>query len=42
MLPLLDSVGTKISHLEEAVGSRLEEVGHALAQAVTEHVLMCF
>jgi hypothetical protein len=31
MLPLLDSVGIKISHLEEVAGSRLEEVGHALA-----------
>jgi hypothetical protein len=26
----------------EAVGSRLEEEGHALAQAVADHVLMCF
>jgi hypothetical protein len=37
MLPLLDSVGRKISQLEEAVGSRLEEEGWALAQAVADH-----
>jgi hypothetical protein len=42
VLPLLDSTGRKISQLEEAVGSRLEEEGHALAQAVADHVLMCF
>jgi hypothetical protein len=42
MLPLLDSAGRKISKLEEAAGSRLEEEGRALAQAVAEHVLMCF
>jgi hypothetical protein len=42
MLPLLDSTSTKISQLEEAVGSRLEEEGRALAQAVAKHVLMCF
>jgi hypothetical protein len=42
MLPLLDSVGRKISQLEEAIGSRLEEEGHALIQAVVDHVLMCF
>jgi hypothetical protein len=41
VLPLLDSVGTKISQLEEAVGSRLME-GRALVQVVAEHVLMCF
>jgi hypothetical protein len=28
--------------LEEAIGSRLEEEGRALAQAVANHVLMCF
>jgi hypothetical protein len=38
----LDSVGRKISQLEEAVGSRLEEEGHTLAQVVADHVLMCF
>jgi hypothetical protein len=42
VLPLLDSAGRKISQLEEAVGSRLEEEGHALARAVADHVLMCF
>jgi hypothetical protein len=31
MLPLLDSAGWKISQLEKAVGSHLEEEGHALA-----------
>jgi hypothetical protein len=42
VVPLLDSAGTKISQLEDAVGSRIEEEGRALAQAVAEHVLMCF
>jgi hypothetical protein len=42
ILPLLDSAGRKISQLEEAVGSRLEEEGCTLAQAVADHVLMCF
>jgi hypothetical protein len=42
VLPLLDSAGRKISQLEEAIGSRLEEEGRALAQAVADHVLMCF
>jgi hypothetical protein len=42
MLPLLDLVKRKISQLEEAVGSHLEEEGRALAQAVADHVLMCF
>jgi hypothetical protein len=42
VLPLLDSTGRKISQLEEVVGSRLEEDGCALAQAVADHVLMCF
>jgi hypothetical protein len=42
VLSLLDSAGRKISQLEEAVSSRLEEEGHALAQAVADHVLMCF
>jgi hypothetical protein len=41
-VPLLDSVMTKISQLEDAVDSRIEEEGRALAQAVAEHVLMCF
>jgi hypothetical protein len=42
MVPLLDSPGTKISQLEDAVSSHIEEEGHALAQAVAEHVLLCF
>jgi hypothetical protein len=42
VLPLLDLAGRKISQLEEAVGSCLEEEGRALAQAVANHVLMCF
>jgi hypothetical protein len=42
ILPLLDSAGRKISQLEEAVDSRMEEEGLALAQAVADHVLMCF
>jgi hypothetical protein len=42
LLPLLDSAGWKISQLEEAVDSHLEEEGRALAQAVADHVLMCF
>jgi hypothetical protein len=28
--------------MEEAVGIRLDEEGRALAQAVADHVLMCF
>jgi hypothetical protein len=42
MVPLLDSSGAKISQLEDAVGSHIEEEGRTLAQAVAEHVLMCF
>jgi hypothetical protein len=42
VLPLLDSAGRKISQLEEAVDSHLEEECRALAQAVADHVLMCF
>jgi hypothetical protein len=42
VLPLLDSAGRKISQLEEVVDSYLEEEGRALAQAVADHVLMCF
>jgi hypothetical protein len=41
-VPLLDSATAKISQLEDAIGSRIEEEGRALAQAVAEHVLMCF
>jgi hypothetical protein len=42
VLPLLDSAGRKISQLEEAIGSCLEEEGRALAQAMADHFLMCF
>jgi hypothetical protein len=42
VVPFLDSVETKISQLEDAVGSRIEEEGRALAQSVAEHVLLCF
>jgi hypothetical protein len=42
VLPLLDSTGRKISQLEEAIDSNLEEEGHALAQAVADHMLLCF
>jgi hypothetical protein len=42
ILPLLDSAERKISQLEEAVGNHLEEEGRALAEAVADHVLMCF
>jgi hypothetical protein len=42
MLPFLDSVGRKISQLEEAISSRLEEEGRTLAQVMADHVLMCF
>jgi hypothetical protein len=42
VLPLLDLAGRKISQLEEAVGSCLEEEGHTLAQVVVDHVPMCF
>jgi hypothetical protein len=42
VLPLLDSIRRKISQLEEAISSRLKEEGRTLAQAVADHVLMCF
>jgi hypothetical protein len=42
VVPLLDSTRAKISQLEDAAGSRIEEEGRTLAQAVAEHVLMCF
>jgi hypothetical protein len=41
VLPFLDLAGWKISQLEEAVSSCLEEEGCALAQVVADHVLMC-
>jgi hypothetical protein len=31
-----------MSQLEEVISGRLEEEGHALAEAVAEHVLLCF
>jgi hypothetical protein len=40
MILLLDSAGRKISLLEEAIDSCLEE-GRALAQVMADHVLMC-
>jgi hypothetical protein len=42
VLPLLDSAGAKISRLEEAIGDELEAEGRMLAQAVVEHVMLCF
>jgi hypothetical protein len=41
VLPLLDSAGAKMSQME-VVGSRLEEEGRALAEAVAEHMMLCF
>jgi hypothetical protein len=41
-LPLLDSAGVKMSELEDIIASRLEVEGCILAEAVAEHVLMCF
>jgi hypothetical protein len=41
-LPLLDSAGAKMSELEDVVASRLEAKGRILAEAVTEHMLLCF
>jgi hypothetical protein len=41
-LPLLDSAGAKMSELEDVVTSRLEAKGFILAEAVAEHVLLCF
>jgi hypothetical protein len=31
-----------MSQLEEVISGRLEEEGHALVEAVAEHVLLCF
>jgi hypothetical protein len=42
VLPLLDSAGVKMSRLEEVVGARLEAEGRVLAQAMVEHMMMCF
>jgi hypothetical protein len=42
MLPLLDSVGVKMSQQEDVISCRLEAEGRILAEAVAEHMLMCF
>jgi hypothetical protein len=42
MLVLLDSARVKMSQLEDVIGSRLEGEGCILAEAVAEHVVMCF
>jgi hypothetical protein len=42
VLPLLDSLGAKMSRLEEVVGGQLEAEGHVLVQVVAKHVLLCF
>jgi hypothetical protein len=41
-LPLLDSAGAKMSELEDVIASRLEAEGRILAEAVAEHMLLCF
>jgi hypothetical protein len=41
-LPLLDSTGVKMSEREDVIDSRLEAEGRILAEAVAEHVLLCF
>jgi hypothetical protein len=40
--PLLDSAGTKMSELEDVAASRLVVEDRILAEAVAEHVLLCF
>jgi hypothetical protein len=42
VLPLLNFAGVKMSQLEEVIGGRLEVEGHALAEVVAEHMLLCF
>jgi hypothetical protein len=42
VLPLLDSAGVKMSQLEEVIGRQPEAEGRVLAQAVPEHMLVCF
>jgi hypothetical protein len=42
MLVLLDFARVKMSQLEDVIGSRLEGEGRILAEAVAEHVVMCF
>jgi hypothetical protein len=39
---LLDSVGAKMLKLEEIIGGQLEAEGRVLAEAMAEHMLMCF
>jgi hypothetical protein len=39
---LLNSVGAKMSKLEEVISGRLEVEGQVLVEIVVEHVLMCF
>jgi hypothetical protein len=39
--PLLDSVGAKMSELEDVIASRLEAEGRILTEAAAEHVLWC-
>jgi hypothetical protein len=41
-LPQLDFVGDKMSEMEDVIASRLEAGGRILAEAVVEHVLLCF
>jgi hypothetical protein len=41
-LLLLNSTGAKMSELKDVVASQLEAEGHILAEAVVEHVLLCF
>jgi hypothetical protein len=40
--PLHSRLPTQEVRLEEVVGGRLEEESQALAEAVAEHVLLCF
>jgi hypothetical protein len=42
VLPMLESTGAKMQSLEEVVSEQLEAEGHALAEKVAEHMLMCF
>jgi hypothetical protein len=41
-LSLLDSASIKMPELEDVIGTRLEAEGRILAEAVAEHMLMCF
>jgi hypothetical protein len=40
VLPLLDMAGAKLSQLEEVIGGRLEEEGHALAEEAARAVVL--